>query len=141
MHPGQVVSYGNTPLVNHGDTTVTIDRVGLADSRGLRQVAAWVVPSHTVHGNSFLYGVLRGYPPTPSLSPGVDWPARQRARGAVLRPMKKSQQATLLLVIKMPGGKGSASGVTIWYRAGGTSYYRKIDAALLLTNRACPANL
>jgi hypothetical protein len=137
MRPGQVLSYGFTGLHNPGPATVRIDRVGLADPRGLKQLAAWVVPGHSVNGVSFLYGVLRGYPPARSISPGVDWAARLRARGALLDPMKKpvdhtiTQQDTLLLVIKLTGRKGTAKGITIWYQAGGTKYFLQTATSLI----------
>jgi hypothetical protein len=140
MRPGQVLSYGFTGLHNPGPATVRIDRVGLADPRGLRQLAAYVVP-----GRNILYGVYRGYPPARSMSPGVDWAARQRARGAKLRPMTKSsangtitEQDTLLLVIKLTGSKGTAKGVTIWYQAGGTKYFLQ-TATSLVTEGTCPS--
>lgn len=140
MRPGQVLSYGFTGLHNPGPAIVTIDRVGLADPRGLRQVAAYVVP-----GRNVLYGVYRGYPPTPYMSPGVVWVARQRARGAILRPMRKAsangthiQQDTLLLVIKMPRRRGTAKGVTIWYQAGGSKYFLQ-TATSLVTQGTCPS--
>jgi hypothetical protein len=131
LRPGQVLSYGFTGVRNSGDVTVVIDRVGLADARGLRVLAAYVVPGTS----NFLYGINRGYPPELPLSPGVDWAARQKADGATLRPMKKSLEDSLLLVIKGTGRRGTAKGVDIWYHAGSQQCHLQTATSLLTVDQ------
>jgi hypothetical protein len=131
LRPGQVLSYGFTGLRNSGHATVVIDRAGLADARGLRLLAAYVVPGTA----RFLYGVYRGYPPARPLSPGVDWAARQNADGARMLPMKASRQDTLLLVIKATRLRGTARGVDIWYSVNSQHYHLQTATSLLTLGR------
>ncbi len=134
LRPGQVLSYGFTGIRNSGHSTVMIDRVGLADIRGLKVIAAYVVPGTS----RFLYGSAYGYPPVRPLPSGIDWAARQRADGAKLPPMKLSQEDSLLLVIKPIGHRGAASGVDIWYHADGQHYHLKTSTSLVtFDRRAC----
>lgn len=135
LRAGQVLSYGLTALRNSGNVPVVINRVGLVDARGLRVLAAYIVPGTS----NFGYGTWVGYPPAHPLPPGVDWSARERAKGAVLRPMKKSQQDSLLLVIKSTVYRGRAKAVGIWYSAGGSQYYLQPSTSLVTVDRSsCP---
>src|SRR5450755_4370524 len=60
--------------------TAVVEKVALADSHGLRMLAAYVVP---ITGHT-LYGILTGFPPAAHLPPGVQWSQRQRADGATI---------------------------------------------------------
>jgi hypothetical protein len=131
VRPGGVISYGVTPLDNHGPVTVVLDHVGLADPHGLRVLAAYDVPGPS----NFLYGLYLGYPPGHPLAPGIDWAAHRKAAGAKLPPTKKSRLDSLLLVIKATGRRGTASGVDIWYRAGSKQYFLQTATSILTVDR------
>lgn len=111
---------GRSAVVDEGEV--------LADAHGLKWVAAWVVPS-TAH---FGYGVLGGYPPARSLPPGVDWAARQRARGAVLKATTGDQRYSVVVVIKLVAPTGTAKAIGIWCSAGRSRYYLQPANSLTL---------
>jgi hypothetical protein len=79
--PGGVMGYGFEEFSNSGSATATIEKVALTDPRGLRILAAYVVP---VSGH-ILYGVQPGWPPG-YLPPGFHWPQREKAVGARIPP-------------------------------------------------------
>jgi hypothetical protein len=119
LNPGQVLSYGLTEFRFSGNDPVMITRTGLVDPDGAKWVAAWIVPGSVHYG----YGVARGYPPSRPLPPEVDWAARQRARGAVLKPTHGTEEYNLVVVIRLTAGKGTVKAIGVWYSAGGSSYY------------------
>lgn len=85
---GAVLSYGFEEFRNSGGATATVDKVALANSRGIRMLAAYVVP---ITGHD-LYGVLFGYPPSAHLPHGVQWSQRQRADGATIPSVDLSER-------------------------------------------------
>jgi hypothetical protein len=134
MQSGQILAYGFTSVQNGGAAVAVIDRVALADVRGLRVLAAYAIP---ITGDS-LYGVLRGYPPGSRLPAGVRWTARHSADGARVPHTTGHRVTNLLLVIKSLGKRGTASGVDIWYQVGSQHYRLRTATSLLTLNRQCP---
>jgi hypothetical protein len=133
VRPGGVVSYGLEVLINHG-TAVTVTKVGLAHSRGLQVVQAWIVP---VTGHT-LYGVLDGYPPAAHIPGGVHWDQRQRAVGAIIPHTDGHRVANLLLVLKPRKKVASAAGVSVAYRESDKSYHLKTHIGIvLMTAKPC----
>ncbi|SRR5712691_7606270 len=128
---GAVLSYGFTAFRNSGDSTVMIDKAELTDPRGLRVIAAYVVPGTA----RFAYGVESGFPPERPLPPGVDWSARQNASGAQVPPMTKSQQDSLLLVVRATAHRGSAKGVSLWYHTSHQQFFLQTNTRLLTVDR------
>jgi hypothetical protein len=118
--PGSVLSYGFDEFRNVGGATATIDKVTLADSHGIRMLAAYVVP---VTGHE-LYGVLFGYPPDAHLPQGVQWSRRQPTNGATIPPSRGRHDVTnLVLVLKPTATTGSARGISVFYRESGQRYH------------------
>ncbi len=118
--PGKVLSYGFDEFRNSGSGTATIDKVALADSRGIRILAAYVVP---ITGHE-LYGVLFGYPPAAHLPQGVQWAQRQRADGATVPRSRGSHDVTNLVLVLRPTAKtGWARGIDVYYRESGQQYH------------------
>lgn len=128
MHPGQVLSYGLTELRDGSSDPVTLNRTELVDAHGTTWVAAWVVPSTSYFG----YGTARGYPPERGLPSGVDWAARQRARGAVLQPAHGDRIYNLVVVIRLTARKGTVKAIGVSYSAGDSSYYLQPPISIAL---------
>jgi len=115
--------------------TAVVEKVALADSHGLRMLAAYVVP---ITGHT-LYGILTGFPPAAHLPPGVQWSQRQRADGATI-PHSPEHDATNLLLVLEPLAKiGSAKGIDVYYRVSGHQYHLRTATRILLrVASACP---
>jgi hypothetical protein len=117
---GKVLSYGFDEFRNSGNATATIDKVALADPRGIRVLAAYVVPITGHH----LYGVLFGYPPAAYLPQGVQWAQRQPADGATIpRSRGRHDVTNLVLVLKPTAKTGWARGINVYYRESGQRYH------------------
>jgi hypothetical protein len=91
-------------------------------------VAAWIVPGTSYYG----YGVVGGYPPQRQMPSGIRWSARQRARGAILKPTHGDQIYNLVVVIKLTAREGSAQAIGIWYTANGNNYYLQTSDAIVI---------
>jgi hypothetical protein len=131
--PGGVLGYGFEEFRNGGSATATIDKVALTDPRGLRIVAAYVVP---VSGH-ILYGVQPGWPPA-YIPPGFHWPQREKAVGARIPPSPGHDVINLLLVLKPTGRVGTARSVDVYYRASGQDYHlRTVTSIRVIAARSC----
>ncbi len=134
---GAVLSYGGDEFRNSGGAIATISKVALANPRGIRMLAAYVVP---VTGH-FLYGVWPGYPPTAHMQAGVRWSQRQQADGATVPPSRDGHDVTnLVLVLKPTAKTGWARGIDVWYRESGQHYHLRTATRirLLAGVSACP---
>lgn len=115
-----------------------IDKVSLADSSGLRLLAAYVVP---ITGTD-LYGLLQGYPPGKSLPRGIQWQERQRADGATIRPTPRHQDNNLIAILKTTKNPGWARGINIYYHSSdGKRYLLRRGIQILVGINRCPENL
>ena len=114
-----VLTDGWPAVRNTSQTPAVIDKVDMADPRGLRLLKAWAVP---VVGHD-LYGAEPGYPPGKVDSPGILWDQRHTANGAVVRHSTGLHQTDLLFVVRLLTGHASASGVDIWYHVGHQRYH------------------
>jgi len=133
ISPGEVLGYGFEEFRNSGAAIATIEKVALTDPRGLRMLAAYVVP---VTGN-VLYGVQPGWPPA-YLPSGFQWPQRQKAMGAQIPHSPGHDAINLLLVLKPTGRVGTARSVDVYYRATGQNYHlRTVTSIRVLVARSC----
>lgn len=134
---GGVLSYGGDEFRNGGAATATVSKVALADPRGMRMLAAYVVP---VTGHE-LYGVRPGYPPAAHLPRGVGWSRRQQASGATI-PRSRGHDVTNLVLVLTPTAKvGWARGIDVYYRESGQQYHLRTATRirLLVGVSACPS--
>jgi hypothetical protein len=131
---GGVVSYGFDEFSNSGDATATVNKVALANSRGIRMLAAYVVP---ITGNE-LYGVLFGYPPAAHIPQGVQWPQRQRADGATIPRSRGHDVINLVLVLQPTAKAGWSRGIDVYYRESGQQYHLLTATRIrLMTSSRC----
>jgi hypothetical protein len=128
------------PFVSDSSRTpAVINKVGLADPRGMRLITAWAVPL-TGHTN---YGAEPGYPPGTAYPrgeiPGFQWTDRQNADGATVRHTTGAGHGTdLLFVVRLVATHASASGVDIWYHVGNQRYHiRTLFGLIALSAGSC----
>jgi hypothetical protein len=134
---GGVLSYGFIEFANSSASPVVITKVTLADPRGLRMLAAYVVP---ITGDT-LYGLLQGYPPARHLAAGVQWSERQRADGAVIKHSRGQDVTNLVAVLKPTRNPGWARGINIYYHSsGGQRYLLRQGVQILVSINRCPDN-
>lgn len=134
---GGVLSYGFIEFANSSASPVVITKVSLADPRGLRMLAAYVVP---ITGDT-LYGLLQGYPPAKHLPSGVQWPERQRADGAIIEHSRGQDVTNLVAVLKPTRNPGWARGINIYYHSsGGQRYLLRQGVQILVSINRCPGN-
>lgn len=134
---GGVLSYGFIEFANSSASPVTITKVSLADSSGLRMLAVYVVP---ITGDD-LYGLLQGFPPSKHLPPGVQWSQRQRADGAIVKHSRGRDVTNLVAVLKPTRNPGWARGINIYYRSsGGQRYLLRQGVQILVSIDRCPKN-
>jgi hypothetical protein len=135
VSPGGVITYGFEEFHNTGGTA-QIQSVSLASPHDLRVLAALAVP---ITGH-MLYGVWGGYPSPGDLSPGVQWAHRQDADGAVIPHSHGTDVINLVLVLKPVGKKGTASGLDVLYKSGGTRYQMTMPTSIeIIVANSCPA--
>src|SRR5262245_8135176 len=72
LRGARVISDGFDAVRNKGPVTVVIDKMALADEKGLRLIAAYAVRTQ-----GELFGLQRGYPPGHVRLPGWHWDQRQ----------------------------------------------------------------
>jgi hypothetical protein len=134
---GGVLSYGFIEFTNSSASPVTITKVSLADPRGLRMLAAYVVP---ITGDT-LYGLLQGYPPAKRLPSGVQWSERQRPNGAVIKHSPGYDVINLVAVLKPTRNPGWARGIDIYYHSSdGQRYLLRQGVQILVSINKCPKN-
>jgi hypothetical protein len=132
---GGVLSYGFIEFANSSTSPVVITKVSLADPRGLRMLAAYVVP---ITGDD-LYGLLPGYPPAKHLSAGVQWSERQRADGATIKHSRGQDVVNLVAVLKPTRNPGWARGIKIYYHSSdGQRYLLRQGVQILVSINRCP---
>ncbi len=117
---------------NTSSSPAVIDRVGMADARGLRLLTAVAVPT-----SQDFYGAQPGYPNDKLALPGFDWKQRRNAVGATIPYSTGSHKWTdLLFVLQLVASHGSASGVDIWYHVGSQHYHLRTVFGLYVVQ--CP---
>lgn len=135
---GGVLSYGSIAFSNASTSPVHIDKVSLAEPRGLRMLAAYVVP---ITG-TLLYGLLQGYPPEKRLPPGIQWSERQPADGATIKHSRSQDSYNLIAVLKPTRNPGWARGINIYYHSSdGQRYLLRKGLQVLVGINSCPDNL
>jgi hypothetical protein len=133
-----VLSYGSIEFANSSSTPVVIDKVSLADPRGLRMLAAYIVP---ITGDN-LYGLRPGYPPARGLPRGVQWSERQTADGAKLGHERGHVVSNLVAVLKPTRNPGWARGINIYYHSpDGQRYLLRQGLQVLVGINSCPEDL
>jgi hypothetical protein len=115
-----VVTNGNPYVQNSSHTPAVIDRVGLANSRGLQ-----LIESIAVLTSHVLYGAEPGYANDHLALPGFQWAQRRNAIGDVVRYSTPGTGVVtdLLFVLRPTASGGHASGVDIWYHVGSQHYH------------------
>jgi hypothetical protein len=132
--PGGVLSDGFEALTNSGSAPAVVTKVGLADPRDLRVVAAYLVP---IAGTD-LYGVRSGFPPPAHLDPGVEWSQRENAAGGHIAHSKGHQVTNLLVVIKPGRAGGRTSGIYVYYTVADHKYRMETATGLhVVVGRGC----
>jgi hypothetical protein len=114
----KVITDGWPFVRNSSDSPAVIDRVSLANPKGMSLITAWAVPA----GDDG-YGAEPGYPPGKHLPPGIEWAQRHRAAGAVVPHQVRPSNTDLLFVVRILAPKASASGVNIWYHVGSQHWH------------------
>ena len=131
-----VVTYGSI-FANSSASHVFIDKVSLADPRGLRMLAAYVVP---VTGDSII-GFVQGYPSGKLLPSDEPWSQRQRADGAIVKHSRGQAVTSLLAVFKPTRNPGWARGINIYYHSSdGQRHLLRQGLQILVGINKCPNN-
>ena len=134
---GGVVSYGTIEFANSSASPVFITKVSLADPRGLRMLAAYVVP---VTGDS-ISGFVQGYPSAKRMPSGELWSERQRADGATIEHSRGQDVTNLIAVLKPARNPGWARGINIYYHSSnGQQYLLRQGLQILVAINRCPDN-
>jgi hypothetical protein len=128
----KVMTDGFDAVRNTGKATAVIEKVAMADPKGLRLLHAYAVRTEGIW-----YGVQAGYPPGHVRLPGWHWDTRQNADGARVPPATgKHDYWNLLLVVAPEAARSTYAGIDIWYRVGDNHYHwRTVAGLLLLTKR------
>jgi len=135
---GGVVSYGTIEFANSSASPVVITKVSLADPRGLRMLAAYVVP---VTGDT-ISGFVQGYPSAKTMPPGEQWALRQRADGAAIKHSRGHDVTNLIAVLKPTRNPGWARGINIYYHSsGGQRYLLRQGLQILVGVNRCPNDM
>lgn len=133
-----VVSYGTIEFANASALPVAITKVTLADPRGLRMLATYVVP---VTGDT-ISGFVQGYPSGNKMPSGEQWSKRQRADGATIKHSRGQDVINLIAVLKPTRNPGWARGINIYYHSsGGQRYLLRQGLQILVGINRCPSNL
>jgi hypothetical protein len=132
----RVLGYGYIEFANTSASPVVIDKVSLADPRGLRMLAAWVVP---ITGET-IYGLQPGSPPQ-HLVAGIQWSERQRADGVTIKHSRGHDVTNLIAVLKPTRKLGWARGINIFYRSGSQRYLLRQGLQILVSHGNCPNDL
>jgi hypothetical protein len=128
---GRSSEHGLDAVRNSGKATAVIEKIAMADPKGLRLIRAYAVRTQ---GEWF--GVQTGYPPGHFHLTGWHWNSRQNADGARVPPAaSKDDYWNLLLVVAPEGARSTYAGIDIWYRVGDNRYHWRTKAGLLLTRR------
>jgi hypothetical protein len=116
-------------VVNSSQTPAVIDKVGLANPRGLSLITAWAVPQANDG-----YGAAPGYPQAARmpLSPGLQWAHRHNAVGAIIRYKTHHPYTGMLFVVRLLAKRASATGVDIWYHVGSQHYHLRTVFGLIV---------
>jgi hypothetical protein len=136
---GPVLTDGYPFVTDTSQTPAVIDRVAMANPRGLKLITAWAVP---ITGTTD-YGAEPGYPPGTAYPkgeiPGFQWTERQNADGATVRHTTGAGHGTdLLFVVRLLAKRASASGVDIWYHVGSHRYHiRTVFGLIALASGSC----
>ncbi len=123
------------PFVQNSSTSpAVIDKVGLANSRGLQLLGALAVPT-----SEDFYGVQPGYPNNHLALPGFHWAQRRNAVGDAIphSPPGGHKWTDLLFVMRLTASGGHATGVDIWYHVGSTHYHLRTVFGLYVVT--CPS--
>jgi hypothetical protein len=115
-----VITNGNPYVQNSSTTPAIIDKVGMANSRGLQLIETVAVPTSHV-----LYGAEPGYPNNHLGLPGFQWAKRRNAIGDAIPNTSPSNHLVtdLLFVLRLIASGGHATGVDIWYHVGSQHYH------------------
>jgi len=134
---GGVLTYAFIEFANTSASPVVITKVTLADPRGLRMLAAYVVP---ITGDT-LYGLRPGYPSARGMPSGEQWAQRQRADGATVKHSRGQDVINLVAVLKPTRNPGWARGINIYYHSsGGQRYLLRQGVQILVFINRCPDN-
>ena len=110
---GRPVTFGEERFINHGHTTLVLDRVGLRHSHGLRLLGSYAVPGVWMLGEVF------GWPPRGSRLPPT-WKHRQRVHGFRLAAGKSVNMVLGTVATTMPLAR--SPGMVIRYHDSAGSY-------------------
>jgi hypothetical protein len=119
---GGTVTMGGEDLLNTGSTDVVIDKISLADPKGLVWVESVVL---SIANNGV--GYFATYPPPVEdlAQDGLDWSKRTPAIGATVAPGPEPGTTNLVTGIHLTGGSGSSmSGLVIDYHVRNGFSYR-----------------
>ncbi len=130
-----VITYGDEFVRNPATAVAVIDKMALANPKGLRVFASWIVPTKE------MVGVRGGYPSGHLNLPGWQWDKRQSPDGATVPHTRgKYQKMSLVFVVGLKSGlnRGRAIGTDIWYHVGSQHYHLRTSTALLvIRGRSC----
>jgi hypothetical protein len=128
-----VITNGTPYVQNSSSIPAVIDKVGLANSRGLQLLGTLAVLTTHV-----LYGAEPGYPNDHLNLPGFQWAKRRNAIGDVVRYSKAGtgEVTNLLFVLRLTASGGHATGVDIWYHVGRLHYHLRTVFGLYVAK--CP---
>jgi hypothetical protein len=126
---GQAVTFGEERFINHGRTTLILDRVALSHPRGLRLLGSYALPGVWVVGEVF------GWPPKDPLPP--TWRRRQQVRGFRLAGGKTVNIGVGVVATTRPLAR--TSGMVIRYHDSAGSYVTDDHFALSIagSDRQC----
>ncbi len=104
---------------NSSETPAVIDKVGLANPRGLRFITAVAVPT-----TEDFYGARPGNLIYTTPLPGFRWDERRNAVGDAIpfSPAGSRKWTDLLFVVRLLAKHASDSGVDVWYHVGSQHY-------------------
>jgi hypothetical protein len=116
--PGNANTDGLENYVNSGRGTVIIDRLSLAQARGLKLAGAYIVPGR------YSVGTWATFPPPAGQLPrGVEWAQRRSPGGTRVPP---GRHINVVAGIEPTGdATGSTAGIVVWYHDGNTHYQRR----------------
>jgi hypothetical protein len=127
--PGAAVALGWDLLYVDGNVPATIKDVSLSGASGLTLTGAQLVPI-----GDYLVGNGWSYPLTAAevreLPKGVDWTKSRPAVGAVVRPSAKARENLVAGLRATGAAGGTATGLTLTYVAGGTTYQVQTSAGV-----------
>jgi hypothetical protein len=132
--PLKTYTAGGIAVIGNSGPAAVIDAVRLDHLRGLRLLATYVVPQT----GRDEFGDWNGIPSPRELPLGVQWSKRQRAQGARIPPEHGLDVTDLVLVVRLVGKVGSASGIDVYYHTADGHYHLHLNHSLeLVSARIC----